>query len=114
MINPDIPLDEQTDALPYDVGWEFPVGNLKLGMLLGQGAFGRVLKGEAMNIEEGVAVTTVAVKTVRGRQLAPPQSLHLMPFSSALNVSFTRPALHCPALSTLLCEWITVAFTCTV
>ncbi|KAF6026746.1 Pvr [Bugula neritina] len=25
MINPDIPLDEQTDALPYDIGWEFPL-----------------------------------------------------------------------------------------
>ena len=51
MINPDIPLDEQTEALPYDIGWEFPIGNLKMGMLLGQGAFGRVLKAEAMNIE---------------------------------------------------------------
>lgn len=66
MINPEIPLDEQTDALPYDVGWEFPFGNLKIGMLLGQGAFGRVLKAEALNIESGVAYTTVAVKTVRG------------------------------------------------
>lgn len=66
MINPDIPLDEQTDALPYDIGWEFPLGNLKMGMLLGQGAFGRVLKAEAMNIEEGVSSTTVAVKAVRG------------------------------------------------
>lgn len=66
MLNPDIPLDEQTDALPYDIGWEFPFGNLKMGMLLGQGAFGRVLKAEAMNIEEGVASTTVAVKAVRG------------------------------------------------
>ena len=67
MINPDIPLDEQTDALPYDIGWEFPLTSLKLGMLLGQGAFGRVLKAEAMGIEEGVASTTVAVKTVRGK-----------------------------------------------
>ena len=61
-------MDEQTEALPNDIGWEFPIGNLKLGMLLGQGAFGRVLKAEAMNIEEGVASTTVAVKTVRGRR----------------------------------------------
>lgn len=35
-------------------------------MLLGQGAFGRVLKAEAKNIEDGAAITTVAVKTVRG------------------------------------------------
>lgn len=77
MINPDIPLDEQTDALPYDVGWEFPVNNLKIGMLLGQGAFGRVLKGEAMNIEEGVASTTVAVKAVRG-EIAFHIDIHLL------------------------------------
>ncbi|XP_067943857.1 vascular endothelial growth factor receptor 1-like isoform X2 [Watersipora subatra] len=64
-INPDIPLDEQTDALPYDIGWEFPYNRLKTGMLLGQGAFGRVLMAEAMGIEEGVASTTVAVKAVR-------------------------------------------------
>ncbi|XP_067944523.1 vascular endothelial growth factor receptor 1-like [Watersipora subatra] len=64
-LNPNIPIDEQTDALSYDVGWEFPIGNLKLGMLLGQGEFGRVLKAEAHRIEEGVTNTTVAVKTVR-------------------------------------------------
>ncbi len=41
LINPDMPLDEQIDLLPYDNKWEFPRENLKLGPILGQGAFGR-------------------------------------------------------------------------
>lgn len=65
-INPDLPLDEQTDALPYDRKWEFPVRDLTLGPLLGQGAFGKVLKAEAKNIERRRFVSTVAVKTVKG------------------------------------------------
>ena len=69
MINPDLPLDEQTEALAYDIGWEFPISNLKMGMLLGQGAFGRVLKAEAVNIESDTDCSTVAVKTVRGEHL---------------------------------------------
>ncbi len=38
-----MPLDEQIDLLPYDNKWEFPRENLKLGPILGQGAFGRGL-----------------------------------------------------------------------
>ena len=30
-INPDLPLDEQTELLPYDPRWEFPRDSLKLG-----------------------------------------------------------------------------------
>ena len=30
-INPDLPLDEQTELLPYDPRWEFPRDRLKLG-----------------------------------------------------------------------------------
>ena len=30
-INPDIPIDEQTQCLPYDPKWEFPRERLKLG-----------------------------------------------------------------------------------
>jgi len=43
LINPDVPLDEQIDLLPYDNKWEFSRENLKLGPILGQGAFGRGL-----------------------------------------------------------------------
>ena len=64
-INPDLPVDEQAELLPYDRRWEFPRSQLKLGVQLGAGAFGRVLKAEATGIREGEEVTTVAVKMVR-------------------------------------------------
>ena len=67
-INPDLPIDEQTELLPYDKRWEFPRANLKLGKQLGAGAFGRVVKAEATGIdrsENGEPVTIVAVKMVR-------------------------------------------------
>lgn len=32
-INPDLPIDEQTELLPYDKRWEFPRERLKLGEL---------------------------------------------------------------------------------
>ena len=89
-INPDLPIDEQTELLPYDKRWEFPRDQLKLGKSLvnmtlylmyyikltfifhsikgkqlGAGAFGRVVKGEAVGIDNSEPVTTVAVKMVR-------------------------------------------------
>ncbi|XP_046651440.1 vascular endothelial growth factor receptor kdr-like isoform X2 [Daphnia pulicaria] len=64
-INPDLPIDEQTELLPYDKRWEFPRDRLKLGKQLGAGAFGRVVKGEAAGIDGMDTVTTVAVKMVR-------------------------------------------------
>ena len=45
--------------------YEFPINRLKLGKLLGSGAFGRVLKAEATGILSSEAVTTVAVKMVK-------------------------------------------------
>jgi FMS-like tyrosine kinase 1 len=30
-INPELPVDEQAELLPYDKKWEFPSDNLKLG-----------------------------------------------------------------------------------
>ncbi|CAG5121062.1 unnamed protein product, partial [Candidula unifasciata] len=63
--NPDLPIDEQTGCLPYDEKWEFPKERLRLGMILGQGAFGRVMKAEAIGLEEGKDVTVVAVKMVK-------------------------------------------------
>ena len=44
---------------------EFPRDRLKLGKLLGSGAFGRVLKGEASGIVSWEPVSTVAVKMVK-------------------------------------------------
>ena len=45
--------------------YEFPIHRLKLGKLLGSGAFGRVLKAEASGILSSEAVSTVAVKMVK-------------------------------------------------
>ncbi|XP_057365386.1 vascular endothelial growth factor receptor 1-like isoform X1 [Daphnia carinata] len=64
-INPDLPIDEQTELLPYDKRWEFPRDRLKLGKQLGAGAFGRVVKAEAEGIDTCESTTTVAVKMVR-------------------------------------------------
>ncbi|KAL8559545.1 hypothetical protein ACOMHN_018708 [Nucella lapillus] len=63
--NPELPIDEQTGCLPYDPKWEFPKERLRLGMILGQGAFGRVMKAEAVGIGDSQNVTTVAVKMVK-------------------------------------------------
>ncbi|RWS12832.1 Vascular endothelial growth factor receptor 3-like protein, partial [Dinothrombium tinctorium] len=67
MFNPDMPLDEQVELLPYDHRWEFPKERLKLGRTLGQGAFGRVVRAEAVGIEDGETSTTVAVKMLKER-----------------------------------------------
>ncbi|PSN38416.1 hypothetical protein C0J52_16327, partial [Blattella germanica] len=64
-INPELPVDEQAELLPYDKKWEFPEERLKLGKLLGAGAFGVVMKAEAIGILEYEETTTVAVKMVK-------------------------------------------------
>nr|CAD7437607.1 unnamed protein product [Timema bartmani] len=64
-MNPELPLDEQAELLPYDKKWEFPRDKLKLGKQLGAGAFGVVMKAEAWGIVEGETVSTVAVKMVK-------------------------------------------------
>ncbi|XP_076382319.1 vascular endothelial growth factor receptor 1 [Megalopta genalis] len=64
-LNPDLTVDDQADLLPYDNKWEFPKEKLKLGKRLGSGAFGVVVKADALCICEGEAVTAVAVKMVR-------------------------------------------------
>ncbi|XP_063227946.1 vascular endothelial growth factor receptor 1-like [Bacillus rossius redtenbacheri] len=68
--NPDLPIDEQADLLPYDKRWEFPRDRLKMGRQLGAGAFGVVRKAEAWGIVEGESVTTVAVKMVKSADIA--------------------------------------------
>lgn len=61
--NPDMPLDEQTDCLGYDPQWEFAKERLKFDIMLGQGAFGKVMRAEAFN--EHKHSTFVAVKMVK-------------------------------------------------
>lgn len=67
LFNPDMPLDEQVELLPYDRRWEFPRERLKLGKTLGQGAFGRVVKAEAVGLDDEETSTTVAVKMLKER-----------------------------------------------
>ena len=65
--NPEMPLDEQANLLPYDKRWEFPPERLTLGKTLGQGAFGRVVLAEAIGLREDEPSTKVAVKMLKER-----------------------------------------------
>ncbi|KAL1438151.1 hypothetical protein MTO96_048242 [Rhipicephalus appendiculatus] len=67
MFNPDLPLCDQVELLPYDRRWEFPKDRLKLGRTLGQGAFGRVVKAQAIGIGDQGKPLTVAVKMLKER-----------------------------------------------
>ncbi|RUS70843.1 hypothetical protein EGW08_021396 [Elysia chlorotica] len=53
--------------LPLDTKWEFPRERLKLGSRLGEGAFGLVVKAEAMGLlnSNSSSPTTVAVKMLK-------------------------------------------------
>lgn len=64
-MNPELTIMEQADLLPYNTDYDFRMKDLKLGMRLGSGAFGEVLKAEAFGLVEGEPKTTVAVKRVK-------------------------------------------------
>ena len=49
-IGPGRSLLEQCSDLPYDADWEFPEHRLILGEVLGSGAFGQVVKADAIGI----------------------------------------------------------------
>ncbi|XP_050053861.1 fibroblast growth factor receptor 4-like isoform X1 [Aphis gossypii] len=51
--------------LPLDPCWEFSRDNLSLGKTLGEGAFGKVLRGEADGILCENVISTVAVKMLK-------------------------------------------------
>ncbi|KAK4018027.1 hypothetical protein OUZ56_000097 [Daphnia magna] len=64
-IDPNLPIEYQTEFLPYDKGCEFPKNRLRLGKKLGKGCFGEVYKAEAVGMKDSdETVTTVAVKKV--------------------------------------------------
>lgn len=65
-LDPDQPVNEQTEILPYDRRYEIPLDRLTLGRLLGEGHFGRVYEGALTN-EDDQGSTVVAVKTPQGR-----------------------------------------------
>ena len=64
--------------LPLDTQWEFPRQQLQLGKSLGEGAFGHVVQAQADGILKQVAVTTVAVKMLKGKSLLSIQSVQLL------------------------------------
>lgn len=51
--------------LRYDTNFDFPMNDLKMGMRLGQGAFGEVYMAEATGLTPGQPMTIVAVKQVK-------------------------------------------------
>ncbi|KAK4029982.1 hypothetical protein OUZ56_022939 [Daphnia magna] len=64
-LDPNLPIDYQTEFLPYDKRCEFPKDRLRLGKQLGKGCFGEVYKAEAVGLKDSdETVTTVAVKKV--------------------------------------------------
>ena len=54
----------------YDSKWEFPRADLVLEKTLGEGEFGRVVKGTAYNIAGKTGYHTVAVKMLKGLSLS--------------------------------------------
>jgi hypothetical protein len=52
--------------LPIDLNWEFPRCQLSLGKPLGEGAFGKVIMGEARDLVQRGTSTVVAVKMLKG------------------------------------------------
>lgn len=53
--------------LPMDSDWEIPRENLFLGKNLGEGAFGKVVKAEALNLIKPGSSSIVAVKMLKGK-----------------------------------------------
>ncbi|XP_069030972.1 macrophage colony-stimulating factor 1 receptor 2-like [Embiotoca jacksoni] len=51
--------------LPYNHKWEFPRDKLRLGAVLGSGAFGKVVEATAYGLETEDKVTRVAVKMLK-------------------------------------------------
>ncbi|XP_050100734.1 uncharacterized protein LOC126581250 [Anopheles aquasalis] len=69
IFNVELPLTSRMNEInfkiDYDSKWEFPRTNLILDATLGEGEFGKVLKGFATDLPEKPGITTVAVKMLK-------------------------------------------------
>ncbi|XP_041846373.1 vascular endothelial growth factor receptor 3 [Melanotaenia boesemani] len=62
----EVPLDEQCEYLPYDSSqWEISRDRLRLGKVLGHGAFGKVMEASIYSINKSNSLNTVAVKMLK-------------------------------------------------
>lgn len=62
----EVPLDEQCEYLPYDSSqWEISRDKLRLGKVLGHGAFGKVIEASIYGISKSNSLDTVAVKMLK-------------------------------------------------
>lgn len=62
----EVPLDEQCEYLPYDSSqWEISRDRLRLGKVLGHGAFGKVMEASIYGISKSNSLDTVAVKMLK-------------------------------------------------
>ncbi|XP_072294039.1 vascular endothelial growth factor receptor 3 isoform X2 [Eucyclogobius newberryi] len=62
----EVPLDEQCEYLPYDSSqWEVSRDRLRLGKVLGHGAFGKVMEASIYGISKSNSLNTVAVKMLK-------------------------------------------------
>ncbi|XP_062855741.1 vascular endothelial growth factor receptor 3 [Trichomycterus rosablanca] len=67
IMDPDeVPLDEQCEYLPYDSSqWEISRERLRLGKVLGHGAFGKVIEASIYSSDKKSSFGTVAVKMLK-------------------------------------------------
>ncbi|XP_045068490.1 vascular endothelial growth factor receptor 3 isoform X2 [Coregonus clupeaformis] len=62
----EVPLDEQCEYLAYDSSqWEISMDKLRLGRVLGHGAFGKVIEASIYGISKNSSLDTVAVKMLK-------------------------------------------------
>uniref|UniRef100_A0AAR2IP78 Vascular endothelial growth factor receptor 3 n=1 Tax=Pygocentrus nattereri TaxID=42514 RepID=A0AAR2IP78_PYGNA len=62
----EVPLEEQCEYLPYDSNqWEIPRDRLRLGKVLGHGAFGKVVEASIYGNDKNSGLGTVAVKMLK-------------------------------------------------
>ena len=54
--------------MPYEEAWEIDRKLLVFGDILGEGAFGRVIKAEAIGLNDLPNTLTVAVKMLKGSE----------------------------------------------